>query len=41
MSEKQNNIILYNDSDGKVKVNVGSANEDVCPTKTQLTEYSR
>ena len=38
MPDKQNNIILYNDSDGKVNVNVRFADEDVWLTQAQLVE---
>ena len=38
MPEKQNNIILYNDTDGKVNVNVRFAEEDVWLTQNQLAE---
>ena len=38
MSEKENNIILYNDSEGKVNVNVRFAEEDVWLTQAQLVE---
>lgn len=38
MPEKQNNIILYTDTDGKVNVNVRFAEEDVWLTQNQLAE---
>ena len=38
MSDKENNIILYNDTDGKVNVNVRFAEEDVWLTQNQLAE---
>ena len=38
MPEKENNIILYNDSEGKVNVNVRFADEDVWLTQHQLAE---
>ncbi len=38
MPDKQNNIILYNDSEGKVNVNVRFADEDVWLTQAQLVE---
>ena len=38
MPEKPNNIILYNDAEGKVNVNVRFAEEDVWLTQAQLVE---
>ena len=38
MPEKQNNIILYTDTDGRVNVNVRFAEEDVWLTQNQLAE---
>jgi len=38
MPNTENNIILYNDSDGKVNVNVRFAEEDVWLTQNQLAE---
>ncbi len=38
MPNKQNNIILYNDTEGKVNVNVRFAEEDVWLTQSQLAE---
>ncbi|MBR1514367.1 MAG: virulence RhuM family protein [Bacteroidales bacterium] len=38
MPNKQNNIILYTDTDGKVNVNVRFADEDVWLTQNQLAE---
>ena len=38
MPEKQNTIILYTDTDGKVNVNVRFAEEDVWLTQNQLAE---
>ena len=36
MPDKENNIILYTDTDGKVNVNVRFADEDVWLTQAQL-----
>ncbi len=36
MPDKQNNIILYTDTDGKLKVNVRFAGEKVNPTEKNL-----
>ena len=38
MPNKENNIILYNDAEGKVNVNVRFAEEDVWLTQAQLVE---
>lgn len=38
MSDKENNIILYTDIDGKVNVNVRFAEEDVWLTLAQHVE---
>ena len=38
MPDKENNIILYTDNDGKVNVNVRFAEEDVWLTQNQLAE---
>ena len=38
MPDKENNIILYTDTDGKVNVNVRFAEEDVWLTQNQLAE---
>lgn len=38
MPDKENNIILYNDNDGKISVNVRFADEDVWLTQAQLVE---
>ena len=38
MTPKENNIILYTDTDGRVNVNVRFAEEDVWLTQNQLAE---
>ena len=38
---KENNILLYEDENGKTSINVRFAEEDIWITQTQLAEYTR